>query len=81
MFELLIAAGAGSIFGSWATAWIVRRSMSGGALLRMFKDELDNAFRMGFLTAADCVTLRGHEELAGELRRTAAQVRASNDNH
>lgn len=81
MLELLAAGAAGFWVGGWLMVKITRRSLDRGVLGQLYREQINESFRTGFLTAADCVTLCGHEELAGHLRRAAAAVAAANDNN
>lgn len=80
IIEFLGAAALGSLFGGWLMAWVIKRGMQSDAFADVFATELRKAFRAGFLTAADLVTIEGEEELAGKLRHAAAAA-AANDNN
>lgn len=41
---------------------------------------IKEAFEAGMLCAADIVTHGGHEEVAGQIRKTVEYIRAANDN-
>lgn len=59
---------------------LASRGLRSDEVTAFIEMQLQIAFRAGFMTAADMVTMSGHEELAGKLRRTADEARADNDN-
>lgn len=79
VLALLAAASAGSIFGCIVMGALVRSKVASDEFANCVYEQLQLAFRAGFMTAADIVTMEGQEELAGKLRRTAETVRLAND--
>lgn len=70
----------GYLIGGWLTNLVWRRRLTGGVLEEVIREQMQVAFKAGFLTAADIVTVAGQEELAGKLRHTAEMATAANDN-
>lgn len=81
MFQLIVAAAGGSVVGAWVMAEVIRRSLTNSRTMAVFNHELGVAFKTGFLTAAEILTMEGHEEIAGKLRHTAAAIKLTNNNN
>ena len=71
----------GFVFGNWLRGSLTRRWINGRHFQAEVEKQLHVAFRAGFLTAADILTMEGHEDLAGKLRHAASAVKAANDNN
>jgi hypothetical protein len=74
--KFIVIGGAGFVLGHLLTSWVWRRHIKGPLFEREVRKQLQISFEAGMQVAADITTMSGHEELAGLIRRSAAEIKA-----
>lgn len=80
--EFIFIGWSGFMLGHWFTSWAWKRHISGPVFEREVRKQLQSAFEAGMCVAADITTMSGHEELAGLIRKSSAEIatEVTNDN-